>query len=128
VPRRTRTPFGIARALFVALLSTASSPGCGTLSYVGRAEIAYDDGRYLEVAEDLARRETDLDNLSADKRVRYGVYRGLALLRLGDVDEAKRWLGYARNMQDKAPAALDDKQRSQLAEGWSALVRVGAVP
>ncbi len=69
--------------------------------YVNRAESAYNEGRYLEVAEQLAKREAEVRQLGERDRARYGLYRGLALLKLGQYDDAKRWLGLAQEQKVK---------------------------
>ncbi len=93
--------------------------GC-TVTYVARAETAYGDGRYLEVAEDLSSHEADVPHLPTDKRVRYGTYLGLALLRLGNYQGAKRWLDYAHELEGVKPT-LTPVQRRQLDAGRSEL-------
>jgi len=98
----------------------ALCPACSELSYVGRAETAYDQGRYLEVAESLARHEPDLDQLPMWKKARYGLYRGLALLQLGDPEEGRRWLHFARDVELKE-ATLTDDQRRALSAGLASL-------
>ena len=95
---------------------------CAELSYVGKAEVAYDDGRYFEVAEALAAREDDMRDLPAWKRARYGVYRGLALLRLGEYEGAEEWLAYAREV-DEEHRTLAPAQRQRLKAGLAELAR-----
>ena len=87
--------------------------------------MAYDDGRYFEVAEALAAREDDMRDLPAWKRARYGVYRGLALLRLGEYDDAEAWLIYARDLDD-AHQTLASHQRKRLEEGLAEIARLRA--
>jgi hypothetical protein len=99
---------------------------CAELSYVGKAEMAYDDGRYFEVAEALAAREGDMRDLPAWKRARYGVYRGLSLLRLGEYEGAAEWLEYARKV-DAEHRTLAPEQRRRLEEGLEELARAQAV-
>jgi hypothetical protein len=104
------------------LLLGAGLSGCAllsgcTMTYVQRAETAYDEGRYLEVAEQLAKREADMPNTTSGQRARYGVYRGLSLLRLGDYDGAERWLSYARGLEQQ----LNDEQRAKLDAGVAEL-------
>ena len=100
--------------------------GCAA-PWLSRAESAYDEGRYLEVAEDLARHEKEIDGMPDSQRARYGLYRGLALMKLGDHGGARRWLGYARDVQDKDDGALDDTQESRLEGGWTELAKKGIV-
>ncbi len=93
---------------------------CSDLTYVGRAQTAYEQGRYLEVAESLSRREPELDRLPKSQRARYGLYRGLALIQLGDPEAGRRWLHYARDLE-LSEATLSEPQRQQLSAGLSGL-------
>jgi hypothetical protein len=97
---------GRAVAALVLLLSLV---GCGT--FVGRAKKAYAQGRYLEVSEDLGRREEDLPYLSSSAQIDYGIYRGLALLNLGDALGARRWLNFANEVEKENPGTMQDEQR-----------------
>ncbi len=93
--------------------------------YVNRAESAYNEGRYLEVAEQLAKREAEVRQLGERDRARYGLYRGLALLKLGQYDDAKRWLGLAQEQKVKG-TLLTKRQQHQLQLGLAAIVRWAA--
>ncbi|MFP6685892.1 MAG: hypothetical protein VB934_14330 [Polyangiaceae bacterium] len=93
--------------------------------YVNRAESAYNEGRYLEVAEQLAKREAEVRQLGERDRARYGLYRGLALLKLGQYDDAKRWLGLAQEQKVKG-TMLTKRQQHQLQLGLAAIVRWAA--
>lgn len=108
--------------LGVALASTLLAGGCAELSYLGKAEDAYDDGRYFEVAEDLADREDAMRDSPASKRARYGLYRGLSLLELGDDEGAEQWLAYARDVE-AAHHTLSKRQRERLDAGLAELAR-----
>jgi len=119
---------GVLRKTEMVLLLSAATLGCTllsgcTMTYVQRAETAYDEGRYLEVAEQLAKREADMPNTSSAQRARYGVYRGLALLRLGDYEGAERWLSYARGLDQQ----LNDDQRTKLDAGVAQLTELRGV-
>jgi hypothetical protein len=111
-----------AMVLVLGVCALCNLSGC-TITYVERAETAYEEGRYLEVAEQLAKREADMPNTSATQRARYAVYRGLALLRLGDHSGAERWLSYAGDLERKEHA-LDDRQRTELDAGVAELTRL----
>ena len=93
--------------------------------YVNRAESAYNEGRYLEVAEQLAKREADVRQLGDGDRARYGLYRGLALLKLGQYDGARRWLGVAQKQKVSA-TLFTTRQQHQLQLGLAAIVRSAA--
>src|SRR5262245_32173814 len=107
----------------LALLALALACGC-SVSYVGRAEDTYHQGRYLEAAEKLARHESEVGSLPPEQQARYGMYRGLALLRLGDYDGARRWMRYAYDVE-KAKPTLQGDLRRQLDAGWSELQKNG---
>lgn len=111
---------GIGLALTLASIALGA---CVRPSVVGRAETAYEQGRYLEAAESLARHEINLESLPHAKRARYGLYRGLALLELGDPEAGRRWLYDARDAELQEPT-LDERQRRALKEGLT-LVRPG---
>jgi hypothetical protein len=81
---------------------------------VGRAHRDYDQGRYLEVAERLAEHEDDVEYASSRGKVEYGVYRGAALLMLGDPPGARRWLDYALSVERESPGSLRPEMRAVL--------------
>ncbi len=116
-PLARRLIGGIAVGLVV--LSAAS--GCE--SYLHRAETAYRDGRYLEVAEQLARRTDEVPQLSLREQARYGLYLGLALIELDHHSEARHWLSFSKDIVRDEPGALSPSQRALLEEGWNALQR-----
>ncbi len=86
--------------------------GCG--SYLGSAQRAYQDGRYLEVAENLGDHEADVPQLEPGKQANYGLYRGLSLMRLGDQEAATHWLDFAADIEKKRPGSLLPEQRKEL--------------
>src|SRR5687767_13874499 len=104
-------------AALVLLIAIAN--GCG-YSFDVRAAEAYREGRYLDTAERLARHERDLPGIARARQARYGLYRGLAALRLGDPREAARWLGYTYQIERDAPTLPPD-QRLLLDAGWREL-------
>ena len=96
--------------------------------YVRRAESAYDGGRYLEAAEDLAAHEHELPQLPPYHRAQYGVYRGLSLLELGEVEAAQQWLQYSAEVEQQAPGSLAPYQRMQLDRGLSLIKKLVRKP
>jgi hypothetical protein len=94
-----------------------------TAPWLSQAESAYDQGRYENAAEELARHEKEVANLSDSERARYGLCRGLALMKLGDHNGARRWLGQARD----ASGALDDARERELESAWTELAKKGLV-
>jgi hypothetical protein len=80
--------------------------GCGT-HFVARGSALYGDGHYVEAAEVFEKTEPRLASSSNSERARFGVYRGATFLKLGDVEHAARWLGYARSIVKTDSGALD---------------------
>ena len=96
--------------------------GCAA-PWLSRAESAYDEGRFSKAAEELARHEKEVDGLSDSERARYGLCRGLALMRLGDHGGARHWLGYARDVS----GGLDAEHERELDSAWTELAKKGIV-
>lgn len=96
-------------------------PGCG--SYLGSAQHAYQEGRYLEVAENLGQHEAEVGQLEPAKQAHYGLYRGLSLLKLGDHDAAVQWLEFAANVEKKRPGSLQPAQRRELEDARDKLAK-----
>jgi hypothetical protein len=86
----------------------------------GRAQDAYRDGRYLEAAENLARREAEVQSAPESQQALYGTYRGLALMQLGDYEGARRWMQFALDAEKRQPTLGLDVRR-QLDAGWTEL-------
>lgn len=97
------------------------APGCG--SYLGSAQRAYQDGRYLEVAENLVVHEAEVPQLEPAKQANYGFYRGLSLLRLGDQEAASHWLDFAADIEKKQPGSLLPAQRRELEDARDKLAK-----
>jgi hypothetical protein len=95
--------------------------GCG--SYLGSAQRAYQDGRYLEVAENLGGHEAEVPRLEPAKQAHYGLYRGLSLMRLGDHDAATHWLDFAADVEKKRPGSLLPAQRRELEDARDKLAK-----
>ncbi|MGC4066317.1 MAG: tetratricopeptide repeat protein [Polyangiaceae bacterium] len=108
------------RAFWVGgLLLVGLSTACASNNNRGRA--LYADGRFIEAAELFEHSEPQLVELEPRERVRYGLYRGMTLLRLGDLDRAARWLHYAQSAATKSPDALDGNERRTLTLAWQQL-------
>jgi hypothetical protein len=102
------------RSLFWGLLLiVAVLAGCNR--YVGRAKRAYNDGRYLEASEHLDGREAEVYDLPPRLRADYGIYRGLSLMMLGDLNGAHQWLSFAYEVEQKNPGTLSAAARAS----WS---------
>ena len=95
--------------------------GCG--GYLGTAQLAYQDGRYLEVAENLGDHEADLPRLPPEKQAIYGLYRGLSLIMLGDHDAASHWLDFAADVEKTRPGSLLPAQRRELEDARDKLAK-----
>src|SRR5262249_10357919 len=104
-------------ALILATAAAATTIGCG--AYVQHGETLYHEGHYIEAAEVFELTEDRLREASLGERAEYGVYRGLTFLRLDDVDNARRWLGYAYALERRDPDALRSYEQSLLARGWA---------
>lgn len=81
----------------------------------------YADGRYLEAHERLAQHEREVSQLSPRKQAEYGLYRGQALLMLGDHAGAHQWLSFSYDVQRAEPRALGDEERYELDQAWARL-------
>jgi hypothetical protein len=98
-------------------------------SYVKRGEVLYADGRYIEAAEVFERTEGRIGEASLKQKAEYGMYRGLTLLVLGDLNNARRWMNYAYGVERAAPGSLSSDRRALLDRGWYELgQRIRAVP
>jgi hypothetical protein len=95
--------------------------GCG--SYLGSAKRAYQEGRYLEVAENLSDHEADVPRLEPANQANYGLYRGLSLLRLGDDEAASQWLDFAADVEKKRPGSLLPARRRELEDARDKLAK-----
>jgi hypothetical protein len=90
----------------------------GCSSYVKRGEALYADGRYIEAAEVFERTEGRVGEASPRQRAEYGMYRGLTLLVLGDLSNARRWMNYAYVVERAIPGTLSTDRRALLDRGW----------
>jgi hypothetical protein len=95
--------------------------GCG--SYLGSAQRAYQEGRYLEAAENLGNHEAEVGRLEPAKQANYGLYRGLSLMKLGDHDAASQWLDFAADVEKKRPGSLQPAQRRELEDARGSLAK-----
>ncbi|UQA59594.1 hypothetical protein [Polyangium aurulentum] len=103
-----------------------AATGCG--GYIGNAQRAYQDGRFLEAAETLGEHEDEVGEMPLRKQADYGLYRGLSLMALGDHDGAAQWLGFTASLEQKRPGTLRSEQLQALEEGLTQLSRVTPPP
>jgi hypothetical protein len=100
---------------FLLLLVLGLVPACANA--VKRGQTLYVEGRLIEAAEVFEHGEAHLTEISEKDRVRYGLYRGATLLKLGDLDGAGRWLYFAQQAENHSPGSLEpsDAQTLRLA-------------
>lgn len=83
-------------------------------SPVGRGTTLYHQQNYIEAAEAFERTQERLATMKPVERARYGLYRGLTFMALGDLRGAERWLDYADAQQRTQPIVLPDNERDLL--------------
>jgi hypothetical protein len=106
----------LARPLLVCALGLVTLTACE--GYVRRGSTLYADGRYIEAAEVFERTEERLPESTPREKAEYGLYRGMTLLVLGDLENARRWLGYAYDIERAQPGTLRHDRRVLLDRGW----------
>jgi tetratricopeptide (TPR) repeat protein len=109
-PRWARAAFAIACLVSLPMLTSCGSP-------VGRATALYQQQNYIEAAEAFERTQGRLVRMEPVERARYGLYRGLTFMALGDLRGAERWFDYAEALQRLQPRLLPDEERVLLARG-----------
>src|SRR5271157_5898121 len=88
---------------------------CG--SSVGRGTTLYRQQSYIEAAEVFERTQNRLAGMDPVDRARYGLYRGLTLMALGDLRGAERWLDFAEAQERSQPGLLASDERAMLTHG-----------
>src|SRR5262249_6299270 len=101
---------------FVLPLVAFTTAGCAT--YIGHAKKSYAEGRYLETEERLGNHEIDVPYLATDNQCLYRLYRGMALMALGDGPGAQRWLAFAYDVVRQNPGVLRPQERAMLDRAW----------
>ena len=109
------------RSAAVSLILCPLLAALGCTHYVGRGSDLYYQGRYIEAAHVLEMSEARLLEAEPEDRVTYGLYRGATLFRLGDLDEARRWLEYSEHIAAANPRLLRGDERELLHETMIAL-------
>lgn len=94
------------------LLALALLPGCANATQRGKA--LYVEGRLIEAAEVFEHGEENLSNLNNQECIRYGLYRGATLLKLGDLDGAARWLYFAQQAESHHPSSIELSESQML--------------
>ena len=90
-------------------------------SAVGRGITLYQQQNYVEAAEAFERTQDRLLHMEPGDRARYGIYRGLTYMALGDLRNAERWLDYAEAQQLANPGALKKHESDLLQRGRTEL-------
>lgn len=98
------------------MLLVAGLSGCA-LDPIQRGTNLYADGNYIEAAEIFERTEHRLPDMSMREQARYGLYRGLTLLVLGDLRGAHHWFAYAGNIERRHPGSLGQQRLTLLERG-----------
>jgi hypothetical protein len=93
----------------------------GCTSSVNRGAELYAQSSYIEAAEVFERTQGRLYQMDDADRARYGLYRGLTFLALGDMQGAERWLVYAQAQRRSLPAALSEDEQALLRQGFNLL-------
>jgi hypothetical protein len=96
-----------------------AAPACS--SSVGRGTTLYQQRSYVEAAEVFERTQSRLAGMDAVDRARYGLYRGLSLMALGDLRGAERWLDYSEAQERAQPGLLSKDEQAALTHNRSDL-------
>ncbi len=88
---------------------------CG--SAIGRGTTLYQQHNYVEAAEVFERTQDRLATMEPADRARYGLYRGLTFMALGDLRNAEHWLDYAESQQHVFLGSLAQNERGLLNHG-----------
>lgn len=94
--------------------------GCAR-SAVTRGADFYQQGRYIDADQLFEQNEPLLASWEVTERARYGLYRGLTYLALGDLSMARRWLRYGAMLDAAALERLTPAERDLLFESLRAV-------
>lgn len=112
------------RGLGVAIVLFGLVPACASNNDRGR--VLFAEGRYIEAAEVFEHSEAQLAEREGAEHAHYGLYRGMTLLRLGDLDGAAKWLHFARTAEARTPHSLGLRESTALKQAWELLDRARA--
>lgn len=84
--------------------------GCAS-SALSRGAECYTQKRYIDAAQIFEHHEPELAGYADADKARYGVYRGLTLIALGDEAAGQRWLSYGTSL---AQTTLQAPERNGL--------------
>jgi hypothetical protein len=105
------------------LLLLACLPCCCGPSLAPALE-EFEAGRLPQALGELRRLEPGLAAAGEADRARYGLYRGLTELALGDARAAERWLTSVKRSLDQDPGLLNATERGQLFAAWRSMGRM----
>jgi hypothetical protein len=112
-------------AVAAAAVACLTSLGCSRSSVTRGADF-YQQGRYIDADQIFEHSEQNLASWEGGERARYGLYRGLTYLALGDVTMARRWLRYGAALDAAALDQLTAAERGLLSESLRALAAPAA--
>jgi hypothetical protein len=88
---------------------------------VTRGADFYQQGRYIDADQVFEHSEAQLASWGTSERARYGLYRGLTYLALGDQSLARRWLRYGATLDEAELDRLSAAERQLLSESLRAV-------
>jgi tetratricopeptide (TPR) repeat protein len=91
-----------------------------------RGRALYAEGRFIEAAEVYEHSEARLKDFAQAERAQYGLYRGMTLLRLGDLNGAEKWLTYAQTTEGTARGSLLSRETTALKQARTLLEQARA--
>jgi hypothetical protein len=94
--------------------------GCARSSVTRGADF-YQQGRYIDADQLFEHTEPLLPSWDVSERARYGLYRGLTYLALGDLPLAHRWVRYGATLDASALQRLTAGERELLSESLRAV-------
>ena len=112
---------GSFRTWRLALAASCALVVSACAGHVQTGSSLYQEGYYIEAAEVFERTEHRLAGANQQERAEYGAYRGMTLLRLGDLQQAHQWLAYAYELERSQPGTLGPIVRAQLDQSWALL-------
>jgi hypothetical protein len=113
-------------AVAAAAVACLTSLGCAS-STVTRGADFYQQGRYIDADQIFEHNERMLASWETSERARYGLYRGLTYLALGDLPMARRWLRYGATLDGSALNQLSAGERELLTQTLRAQAGPAAV-
>lgn len=107
-------------AVAAAAVACMTWVGCAR-SPVTRGADFYQQGRYIDADQLFEHSEQMLASWEVTERARFGLYRGLTYLALGDVPMARRWFHYGARLDAAALDRLTAVERELVLESLRAV-------